>query len=324
MAITRVRLSKANCMSHLNYNHLYYFWMTQTKGSVTAAAEALFLTPQTVTGQIRLLEQRLGGRLFKRKGRQLEATELGHLVFQYADKMFSLSYEMMDVINYRKEDQILFDVGVADALSKRLASRVLLSVIPNDGSIHLRCYESTHELLLEQLRNHKLDMILSDCPIDSAQHAGLLSKKLGECGVSFFCKAPLPASPFPACLMERKLLIPGRRTAMGRQLTRWFEEKGLSPQILGEFDDAALMKAFGFFNQGIFVAPSIYQGEILEGEGVQLVGETLDLKEEYYVIFAERMIQHPAVKKICESDFSSLFNGNEDISSFDPVTLPAA
>lgn len=324
MAITRVRLSKANCMSHLNYNHLYYFWMTQTKGSVTAAAEALFLTPQTVTGQIRLLEQRLGGRLFKRKGRQLEATELGHLVFQYADKMFSLSYEMMDVINYRKEDQILFDVGVADALSKRLASRVLLSVIPNDGSIHLRCYESTHELLLEQLRNHKLDMILSDCPIDSAQHAGLLSKKLGECGVSFFCKAPLPASPFPACLMERKLLIPGRRTAMGRQLTRWFEEKALSPQILGEFDDAALMKAFGFFNQGIFVAPSIYQSEILEGEGVQLVGETLDLKEEYYVIFAERMIQHPAVKKICESDFSSLFNGNEDISTFDPVTLPAA
>ncbi len=324
MAITCVRLSKANCMSHLNYNHLYYFWMTQTKGSVTAAAEALFLTPQTVTGQIRLLEQRLGGRLFKRKGRQLEATELGHLVFQYADKMFSLSYEMMDVINYRKEDQILFDVGVADALSKRLASRVLLSVIPNDGSIHLRCYESTHELLLEQLRNHKLDMILSDCPIDSAQHAGLLSKKLGECGVSFFCKAPLPALPFPACLMERKLLIPGRRTAMGRQLTRWFEEKALSPQILGEFDDAALMKAFGFFNQGIFVAPSIYQSEILEGEGVQLVGETLDLKEEYYVIFAERMIQHPAVKKICESDFSSLFNGNEDISTFDPVTLPAA
>ncbi len=324
MAITCVRLSKANCMSHLNYNHLYYFWMTQTKGSVTAAAEALFLTPQTVTGQIRLLEQRLGGRLFKRKGRQLEATELGHLVFQYADKMFSLSYEMMDVINYRKEDQILFDVGVADALSKRLASRVLLSVIPNDGSIHLRCYESTHELLLDQLRNHQLDMILSDCPIDSAQHAGLLSKKLGECGVSFFCKAPLPASPFPACLMESKLLIPGRRTAMGRQLTRWFEEKGLSPQILGEFDDAALMKAFGFFNQGIFVAPSIYQSEILEGEGVQLVGETLDLKEEYYVIFAERMIQHPAVKKICESDFSSLFNGNEDISTFDPVTLPAA
>ena len=308
-------------MSHLNYNHLYYFWMTQKKGSVTAAADALFLTPQTVTGQIRLLEQRLGGRLFKRKGRQLEASELGQLIFQYADKMFSLSYEMLDIVNYRKENQLLFDVGIADALSKRLASRVLLSAIPTDGSIHLRCFESTHELLLEQLSEHKLDMILSDCPVDSAQQGGLLSKKLGECGVSFFCKAPMPASPFPACLNERKLLIPGRRTAMGRQLTRWFEEKGLSPQILGEFDDAALMKAFGFFNQGIFVAPSIYQGEILEGEEVELVGQTQDLKEEYYVIFAERMIQHPAVKMICESDFSSLFSGEEDISRFNPAPL---
>lgn len=147
-------------MSHLNYNHLYYFWMTQKKGSVTQAAEALFLTPQTVTGQIKLLEQRLGGKLLMRKGRSLEATELGQLVFRYADKMFSLSYEMLDIVNYRKESQILFDVGIADALSKRLASRVLLSVIPNDGSIHLRCFESTHELLLEQLSEHKLDMIL--------------------------------------------------------------------------------------------------------------------------------------------------------------------
>ena len=112
-------------MSHLNYNHLYYFWMTQKKGSVTQAAEALFLTPQTVTGQIKLLEQRLGGKLLIRKGRSLEATELGQLVFRYADKMFSLSYEMLDIVNYRKESQILFDVGIADALSKRLASRVI-------------------------------------------------------------------------------------------------------------------------------------------------------------------------------------------------------
>ncbi len=312
-------LCRGQAMSHLNYNHLYYFWMIQKKGSVTQAAEALFLTPQTVTGQIRLLEQRLGGRLFKRKGRQLEATELGQLIFRYADKMFSLSYEMLDIVNYSKENQVLFDVGIADALSKRLASRVLLSVLPGDGSIHLRCRESTHELLLNELSQHKLDMILSDCPVDSSQHAGLLSKKLGECGVSFFCKPPIPGSPFPACLMERKLLIPGRRTAMGRQLTRWFEEKGLTPQILGEFDDAALMKAFGFFNQGIFVAPSLYQEEFLADEAVAVVGETQELKEEYYVIFAERMIQHPAVKKICESDFSALFAGRDDFSLAKPL-----
>ncbi|WP_024872191.1 transcriptional activator NhaR [Tolumonas lignilytica] len=296
-------------MFHLNYNHLYYFWMTQKKGSVTQAAEALYLTPQTITGQIRQLEDRLGGRLFKRKGRNIEATELGQLVFRYADKMFSLSYEMLEVVTFQKENESSFNVGIADVLSKRIASKVLLTALPEDGSVHLRCLESTHEMLLIQLREHKLDVILSDCPLDSAEHPGLLSKKLGECGVSFFCQAPLPTKPFPECLMERKLLIPAKRTAMGRQLTRWFDEQGLVPQIFGEFDDAALMKAFGLFNQGIFVAPTLYQEEFLDGLSVSLVGQTDALKEEYYAIFAERMIQHPAVKRLCESDFSALFAG---------------
>ncbi len=298
-------------MFHLNYNHLYYFWMTQKKGSVTQAAEALYLTPQTITGQIRQLEDRLGGRLFKRKGRNIEATELGQLVFRYADKMFSLSYEMLEVVTFRKENESSFNVGIADVLSKRIASKVLLAALPADSDVHLRCLESTHEMLLEQLREHKLDMILSDCPVDSTQHPDLLSKKLGECGVSFFCQAPLPGKPFPECLMERKLLIPARITAMGRQLTRWFDEQGLAPQIFGEFDDAALMKAFGLFNQGIFVAPTLYQEEFLDGQSVTLLGQTEELKEEYYAIFAERMIQHPAVKRLCESDFSALFAGLE-------------
>ncbi|ECT7740317.1 LysR family transcriptional regulator, partial [Salmonella enterica subsp. enterica serovar Schwarzengrund] len=82
-------------MSHINYNHLYYFWHVYKEGSVVGAAEALFLTPQTITGQIKALEERLQGKLFKRKGRGLEPSELGELVFRYADKMFTLSQEML-------------------------------------------------------------------------------------------------------------------------------------------------------------------------------------------------------------------------------------
>lgn len=164
-------------MPHLNYNHLYYFWHVYKQGSVVGAAEALYLTPQTITGQIKALEERLQGKLFKRKGRGIEPSELGELVFRYADKMFTLSQEMLDIVNYRKESNLLFDVGVADALSKRLVSGVLDAAVVEDEQIHLRCFESTHEMLLEQLSQHKLDMIISDCPIDSTQQEGLV---LGE------------------------------------------------------------------------------------------------------------------------------------------------
>ncbi|SQH75587.1 DNA-binding transcriptional activator [Shewanella benthica] len=296
-------------MSHLNYNHLYYFWMVHKKGSVAKAAEALCLTPQTVTGQIKVLETRFKGSLFKRAGRSLEPTELGELVFRYADKMFSLSYEMLDLLNYQRDERILFEVGIADALSKALASRVLLSVVPSDGSMHLACFEATHESLMTRLREHKLDMILSDCAGESLKYPEILSKKLGECGIAFF-SAEKYDKPFPECLEQGKLLIPGKRTSLGQQLHHWFDENGLNVTILGEFDDAAMMKAFGYFKQGIFVAPSIYKQEILSHD-MHLLGETTDIKEVYHVMFAERMIRHPAVKRLLETDFTDLFAGRD-------------
>ncbi|MGD8108030.1 transcriptional activator NhaR [Pantoea sp. FN0302] len=295
-------------MTHLNYNHLYYFWHVCKQGSIVNAAEKLFLTPQTITGQIKSLEERLQGKLFRRQGRGIVPTELGQLVFRYADRMFTLSQEMMDIVNYRKESHLLFDVGVADALSKQLVSKVLETAVQDDERIHLRCFESTHEMLLEQLSQHKLDMILSDCPVDSTQQEGLFSVKLGECGISFWCTPPLPQKPFPACLEERRLLIPGRRSMLGRQLQRWISNQELQIEILGEFDDAALMKAFGAANHAIFVAPTLYGQEIYQDGAIKEVGRLEDVMEEYYVIFAERMIQHPAVQRICNQDFTALFS----------------
>ncbi|KAB2824230.1 MULTISPECIES: transcriptional activator NhaR [Aliivibrio] len=297
-------------MSHLNYNHVYYFWMVCKQGSVTKAAEALFLTPQTVTGQIKILEERLDGKLTKRNGRNVEPTELGQLVYKYADRMFGLSYEMLDIVNYSQQSNVLFDVGVADALSKRLVSKVLSTTVPEDASIHLRCFESTHELLLEQLSQHKLDMILSDCPVDSSQNSGLFSKKLGECSMSFFCSKESESINFPEVLEKKKLLIPGGRTSMGRKVIQWCDQQGITPNILGEFDDVALMKAFARESNAVFLAPTVYMNEADSDLTLHRIADVNDLKEEYYVIFAERMIQHPAVKSICSADFSHLFDFN--------------
>ncbi|MGY5818572.1 transcriptional activator NhaR, partial [Vibrio cincinnatiensis] len=267
-----------------------------------------FLTPQTVTGQIKALEERLEGKLTKRNGRSIEPTELGQLVFKYADRMFGLSYEMLDIVNYSQRANVLFDVGVADALSKRLVSKILMTTVPEDNRIHLRCFESTHELLLEQLSQHKLDMILSDCPVDSSQSPGLFSKKLGESHMGLFSSSKVDRKAYPAILANQKLLIPGSRTAMGRKVRQWFERKGLQPNVLGEFDDAALMKAFALYHPDvIFMAPLLLRSEMEQEGTLHLISQIEEIKEEYYVIFAERMIQHPAVKSVCDADFQHFF-----------------
>ncbi|MDW6003127.1 transcriptional activator NhaR [Vibrio mangrovi] len=295
-------------MSHLNYNHLYYFWMVCKQGSVTKAAQALFLTPQTVTGQIKALEERMDGKLMKRTGRSVEPTELGQLVYKYADRMYGLSYEMLDIVNYSQRANLLLDVGVADAISKQIVSKILLCAVPEDEHIHLRCFESTHELLLEQLSQHKLDMILSDCPVDSARSPGLFSKKLGESQMCFFSYTPPGKDSLSELLSQRKILIPGSRTAMGRCIMQWFDSQGIQPNVMGEFDDVALMKAFArSHREAIFLAPSLYTEEVECDPPMCLIDKIDDLSEEYYVIFAERMIQHPAVKSICNEDFGYLF-----------------
>jgi LysR family transcriptional activator of nhaA len=303
-------------MSHLNYNHLYYFWMVCKQGSVKKAADTLFLTPQTITGQIKALEARMDSKLLKRNGRHVEPTELGQLIYKYADRMFGLSYEMLDIVNYSQRANILFDVGVSDAISKHIVSQILLQAVPKNEHIHLRCFESTHELLLEQLSQHKLDMILSDCPVDSTRNSGLFSKKLGESQMSFFSFSP----PSSACLLDvlqsQRVLIPGSRTVMGRNVLQWFDSQGIQADIMGEFDDVALMKSFArSYEETIFLAPFSYTAESDYDAAMHYLGSIADLKEQYYIIFAERMIQHPAVKRICDADFSDLFVCPDDTNN---------
>ncbi|MGR5541553.1 transcriptional activator NhaR, partial [Vibrio campbellii] len=139
----------------------------------------------------------------------------------------------------------------------------------------------------------------------SSQSPGLFSKKLGESHMSFFSIGHVGEKDFPAILEKRKLLIPGSRTAMGRKVLQWFDRQGLTPNILGEFDDVALMKAFAsYHSDALFLAPTVYQSEVEKEFPLQIVGHLDEIREEYYVIFAERMIQHPAVKNICDADYS--------------------
>lgn len=95
---------------------------------------------------------------------------------------------------------------------------------------------------------------------------------------------------------------------LGRKLLNWFNSRGLNVEILGEFDDAALMKAFGAMHNAIFVAPTLYAYDFYADKTVVEIGRVENVMEEYHAIFAERMIQHPAVQRICNTDYSALFS----------------
>ncbi|MFR0672126.1 transcriptional activator NhaR [Enterobacterales bacterium AW_CKDN230030176-1A_HGKHYDSX7] len=296
----------------LNYRQLHYFWVVARTGSVTRASEQLNLTPQTISGQLTLLEQTYGIELFQRVGRQLELTEQGRRTLEYAEQMFQIGSELEAMLRARPdEQQILFRVGVADVVPKSIVYRLLAPTMELDSPLRISCREDKLERLLADLAIQRLDLVISDSPMPSHLDIKGYSQKLGECGLSFFATSALATrltAPFPACLQDAPLLIPGQETMVRNRLLRWLGEQHVQPRIIGEFDDSALMQAFGQSGSGLFIAPSVIADEVCRHGDVQLIGQTEAVRESFYAISVERKVKHPGILAITEGARRELFN----------------
>lgn len=305
-------------MEWLNYHHLYYFWTVVREGSLTAASSRLSLAPSTVSAQLGKLEETMAGKLFHRAGRNLEPTDLGLLVFRYADEIFSLGREMMDTVRNRTAaGSLTLRVGVVDVLPKIIASTLLEPALKLPETVQLICFEDKEEALLAELAVHNLDVVLSDSPMRTGLSVKAYSHLLGESGVVFFAAEHLAARlsvGFPQSLDGTPMLLPMTMTALRGSLDKWFQTLGIKPVVAGEFDDSALIHAFGQEGYGVFVAPRVIESEVLRQYQVQVVGRTDGVKERYYAISIERVIKHPAVMAITGAARQNLFIGNNGIN----------
>ncbi len=295
----------------LNYRQLHYFWVVAKTGSIVRACEQLNLTPQTISGQISLLEQTYGIELFRRVGRQLELTEAGRQALPYAEQMFALGGELEALLRAQpNEQQIVFRVGVADVVPKSIVYRLIAPTMDLSEPLRITCREDKLERLLADLAIQRLDLVISDSPMPSHLDIKGYSQKLGECGISFFATAELAqrhGGDFPQCLHGAPLLIPGQETVVRNRLQRWFAEQKIQPRIVGEFDDSALMQAFGQSGSGIFIGPSVIADEVRRQYGVELIGQTDAVTESFYAISVERKVKHPGIVAITEGARRELF-----------------
>ena len=289
----------------MNLKHLFYFWKTAKEGSIARAGEALHITPQTISGQIARLEDGLGVKLFSRQGRTLELTEAGRLALGYAEEIFSLGAELEQAIrHYPKGRPATFRVGVSDALPKQLAYRLLAPAVAAGEAPRIVCREGRLERLLTELAVHRLDLVIADTPLPASLDVRAYSHRLAESALSFVAAPMLAArstAAFPACLAELPLLLPGEDAAARQKLMRWLEKLRIRPKIVGEFDDSALMTAFGQAGVGIFPVPTFIEAEIVAAYGVTVLGRSAEARTEYFAISAERRVTHPCVVAIAAS-----------------------
>jgi LysR family transcriptional activator of nhaA len=303
----------------MNYRHLYYFWTVVRTGGVLRASEQLHLTPQTLSGQIRQLEERLGRPLLRKAGRGVEPTEPGRMVMQYADEIFALGTELEDALREgRAEPRApLVRIGIADSVPKSIAYHVAEPALRLAPPPRLQCVEGKLAGLVAQLALRQLDLVVSDVPLPGSMGIKAFTHLLGRSPTAFFASPQLlkragwtlrkAQRTFPQCLGELPLLLPGADSAMRPRVDAWLRRQAGAARVAAEFDDTALMKAFGREGLGAFPAPAVLADEIARQFDVQVLGSAAELVEEFYAISVERRITHPAVAEITAAARSELF-----------------
>lgn len=299
-------------MEWLNYHHLYYFWIVAKHGSIARAVEELRLAQPTISGQIKLLEDTLGEKLFVRAGRGLALTEVGQLTYRYASEIFSLGREFQDVLKGRPSAgrPVPFRVGVSDLVPKLIAYRILEPALQLSEPIQLVCREDAPEILLAELSNHQLDLVLADTAIPSTIRVKAYSHLLGSCGVLLFAARDMAAKyrrGFPHCLDGAPFLLPMEGSTLRRSLDQWFDQNQIRPRIVGEFQDSALLKTFGEAAAGIYPAPAAIEKEVRRHYTATVVGPAGEVSERFYALSVERKLKHPAVVAISEAARETLF-----------------
>ena len=297
----------------MNFKHLHYFWAAAKAGGIVRAGEQLHITPQTLSGQIKLLEDRLGCALFRKAGRGLTLTPEGRVALAYADQIFALSTEMEAAIAQAagSSPTLDFRVGIADSVPKSIAYRLLEPAMSIDQSVRLICQEGTFEDLLAKMAVQRIDLVIADEPMSKQLSVKAFNHALGTTAMSFFCAPALKQSlpdAFPMNLQHAPMLIQGASSAMRQRLELWLTKHQLSVRTIGEFDDAALMQAFGREGRGIFMSPTVLEAETCQQYGVSVLGRTDELVEEFYAVTVERRITHPCVAAITQAARDKLFS----------------
>ncbi len=300
-------------MEWLNYHHLLYFWVVAKEGGLVPAGKLLRLSHPTLSAQIRTLEHQLGEKLFHKQGRKLALTDMGKVVFRYAEEIFSTGRALLDAVKGRAHGQQLrFDVGVADSVPKLVVRRLLEPALALAESVRLVCHEDSHEKLLARLATHELDLVIADAPVPVGSRVRAFSHLLGETGVAIFAgkaHAKVLRKGFPDSLNGAPMLLPLEHLPLRRALDQWFDRAGIKPKVIGEFQDSALLSAFGRDGVGAFAAPIATHDDMIRHFKVEHVGNVPGAEERYYAISVERRLKHPATVAITASARTDVFGG---------------
>ncbi len=298
-------------MEWLNYHHLLYFWVVAREGSVARASQELGLAQPTISGQIHALEREIGQKLFARSGRNLVLTEIGQLVYKYAEEIFSVGRELQDALRgHGSGSPGRFSVGTTDVIPKLVLHKLLSPLLRESPDVRLVVRDGKPDRLVADLSIHALDLVITDQLLAPTVKIRAYHHLLGECSVSVFASPKMPqrsAKAFPEVLNGAPFLMPTEQSPVRRELEEWFATNGIRPRIVAEFDDWASLKTFGYMGEGYYIVPSILEDVMKASYAMQFVGRIDEVRERYYAVTLDRKVKHASVQQLIDVARKEIF-----------------
>lgn len=290
-------------MIPFNYHHLYYFYTIAKTGSVSLAAKRLRLAQPTLSAQLKQFESFLEKKLFEREGRRLVLTNEGHQVLGYAEAIFDLGKELMDRQgDFSKKGRIRFQIGVDSLISKTIVYMLIQHLFKVSPEVFIVVDENRTDDLIRALKDHQLDLILSD-QLPLRQHEEELDYQLLAKIPIFFCAHPkfkAIARGFPKSLGKAPVILPTASSASAQAVKNFFLEHGIEPHIAGEIRDVEIVRRLVLDGAGI--APlnllTIQKAPASKKLLVLKSGKEAILEEKIYAISKKRKNPHALLEQV--------------------------
>ena len=287
-------------MSELNFHHLRYFWAVAHEGSLTRAAERLFVSQSAVSVQIKKLEQQLGHALFERQGRGLLLTEAGSIALEYADTVFRLGDELLGTLGVHGETaRRVLRVGALATLSRNFQLEFLQPLLARED-VELVLQSGSQGELLRSVSEHRLDVMLANqAPLRDAS-APWVPHPIAEQPVSLVGhpQSLRKGRRLTDILATEPLLLPTAESSIRTGFDALADRLGVRPIIAGEVDDMAMLRLVARESHALAVVPPIVVRDELESGRLVEVRRLPELKETFYAITASRRFPNPLLREL--------------------------
>jgi len=287
----------------LNYHHLRHFWMIARHRSVTRAAAALNISQSTLSEQLSELEDWLGQPLFERRGRELILTDAGRVALEHAEVIFMTGHELVTRFRHSGESrQRVLRIGAVGPLSKNLQFDFIQPILA-DSRTRVVVVAGSLDELTSQLRDHRLDLVLSNIPVRSDQESEIFNHRLGEVPVFLVGGRNFkhPKGAFPKFLKNMPLFLPGTQSHVRAEFDLLMANAGIEPRVHAEIDDMALLRLLALSGEGLALVSKIVIENELQSEQIKFMQQVPDLMEKYYVLTVRKRFQNVWISGIVET-----------------------